>query len=296
MASHINPVIMANRGATRLAIAFLWLAGGGLGLASAEDVPLPEPRPSVWTEPHTFREAAGPDFDSAHVTSAPTECDQRLGAIAAIEPVPRLIGPDSCGGEDMVRLDAVTRPGGAYIALKPAPVLRCAFAESVAVWLRNEAAPRVEKLGATLSAVETYDSYECRGRNRVPGAKLSEHAKGNAVDLRSFILTDGRVVTLTDVTVAKDFRDELRESACRRFSTVLGPGSDSAHETHIHVDLIERRGGYRMCQWDVRTPPPKEVAAGVPLPTPRPNIDRSAASQKSDFCQTKQNGARGRRF
>jgi hypothetical protein len=155
-------------------------------------------------EPHTFREAAGPDFDSAHVTNAPTECDQRLRAIAAIEPVPRLIGPDARGGE---------------------------------------------------------------------------HGKGNAVDLRSFILADGRVVTLTDVTVAKDFRDGLRDSVCHRFTTVLGPGSDSAHESHIHVDLIERRG-YRMCQWDVRTPPPKEVAAGVPLPAPRPSIDRSTASRK----------------
>jgi len=280
MASQINPVITANKGATRLALAFLWLTGAGFGCASAEDVPLPIPRPSVWIEPHTFREAAGPDFDSAHVTSAPTECDQRLRAIAAIEPVPRLIGPDACGGADMVRLDAVTWPGGAHIVLKPAPVLRCPFAESVASWLRDDVAPRVEKLGATLRAVETYDAYECRGRNRVPGAKLSEHGKGNAVDLRSFVLTNGRVVTLTDVTVEKDFRDELRESACHRFTTVLGPGSDSAHESHIHVDLIERRGGYRMCQWDVRTPPPKEVAAGVPLPTPRPNIDRSTASRK----------------
>ena len=280
MASRINPRITAKRGATRLAMAFLWLAALDLGLATAEEVPLPKPRPSIWIEPHTFREAAGPDFDSTQVTSAPTECDQRIRAIAAIEPMPRLIGPESCGGEDMVRLDAVTRSGGVRIDLKPAPVLRCMFAESVAAWLRDEVAPRVEKLGAALRAVETYDSYECRGRNRVPGAKLSEHGKGNAVDLRSFILADGRVVALTDVSVAKDFRDELRESACHRFTTVLGPGSDSAHESHIHVDLIERRGGYRMCQWDVRTPPPKEVAAEVPLPTPRPNIDSSTPSRK----------------
>ena len=280
MASRINARIKAKGGATRLAMAFLWLAGLDLGLATAEEVPLPKPRPSIWIEPHTFREAAGPDFDSTQVTSAPTECDQRIRAIAAIEPMPRLIGPESCGGEDMVRLDAVTRSGGVRIDLKPAPVLRCTFAESVAAWLRDEVAPRVEKLGAALRAVETYDAYECRGRNRVPGAKLSEHGKGNAVDLRAFILADGRVVALTDVSVAKDFRDELRESACHRFTTVLGPGSDSAHESHVHVDLIERRGGYRMCQWDVRTPPPKEVAAGVPLPTPRPNIDSSTASRK----------------
>src|SRR5215468_7107703 len=93
MASQINPVITANKGAARLALAFLWLTGAGFGCASAEDVPLPKSRPSVWMEPHTFREAAGPDFDSAHVTSAPTECDQRLRAIAAIEPVPRADRP-----------------------------------------------------------------------------------------------------------------------------------------------------------------------------------------------------------
>jgi hypothetical protein len=116
------------------------------------------------------------------------------------------------------------------------------------------------------------DDFECRGRNRGAGAKLSEHGKGNAVDLSSFTLADGRVLGLTDVKVAKDFRDEIRDSACRRFTTVLGPGSDSHHEGHIHLDLIERQHGFRMCQWDVRTPPPAEVVARVPLPIPRPSM------------------------
>jgi hypothetical protein len=256
-----------------LLIIFLSLGGAGGVPAMAEDIPLPRARPQVWVGPHTFREAAGPDFNSAEVTSALTECDQRLQAIATIELLPRLIGPDACGGGDMVRLQSVLRTGGGRIELKPAPVLRCAFAESVAGWLRDEAAPHVDKLGAALRAVETYDDFECRGRNRVGGAKLSEHGKGNAVDLGAFILSDGRVLSLTDVKVAKDFRDELRESACHRFTTVLGPGSDSYHESHIHLDLIERRQGFRMCQWDVRTPAPAEVvSAGVPLPTPRPAI------------------------
>jgi hypothetical protein len=171
----------------------------------------------------------------------------------------------------MVRLSAALRPDGTRIELKPAPVLRCSFAESLAGWLRDEAAPLVGKLGADLRSVQTYDDFECRGRNRVVGAKLSEHGKGNAVDLRAFTLSDGRALTLTDVTVAKDFRNEVRESACHRFTTVLGPGSDSHHEGHIHLDLIDRHHGYRMCQWDVREPP-AEVAVRVPIPVPRPSI------------------------
>jgi hypothetical protein len=265
----------------RFFMALLWLAGAGGGIAFAENVPLPKPRPLMWIGPQTFRETAGPDFDSADVTSSPTECDDRLGKIAVMEPMPRLIGPDACGGGDMVRLNAVLLAAGARIELKPAPVLRCAFAESLASWLRDEASPRAEKLGAALRTIETYDDFECRGRNRVAGAKLSEHGKGNAVDVRSFILADGRALGLTDVSVAKEFRDDIRDSACHRFTTVLGPGSDSNHESHIHLDLADRRQGYRICQWDVRMPPAADIAGHVPLPLPRPvSADEPAHARK----------------
>jgi hypothetical protein len=256
----------------RLLFALLWLAGAGGGIAVAEEVPLPRPRPEIWIDPQSFREAAGPDFDSAGVTSEPTECDKRILAIAVVEPLPRLVGPGACGGSDMLRLAAALRPDGTRIEIKPAPVLRCEFAESVAAWLRDEAAPRVDKLGAPLRTVETFDDFECRGRNRAAGAKLSEHGKGNAVDVRSFVLADGRSIGLTDISVAKDFREEIRDSACHRFTTVLGPGADAQHESHIHLDLIERAQGYRMCQWDVREPAKTEVAAQVPLPPPRPPV------------------------
>ena len=256
----------------RLLFVLLWLAGAGSGIASAGEVPLPRPRPPLWIEPQSFREAAGPDFNSADVSSEPTECDKRILTIAVVVPLPRLIGPGACGGGDMLRLAAALRSDGARIEIRPAPVLRCEFAESVATWLRDEVAPHVDKLGAPLRLVETYDDFECRGRNRVAGAKLSEHGKGNAVDLRSFVLTDGRSIGLTDNSVSKEFRDEIRDSACHRFTTVLGPGADAQHESHIHLDLIERTRGYRMCQWDVREPPKTEVAAQVPLPPPRPAV------------------------
>jgi Extensin-like protein C-terminus len=55
--------------------------------------------------------------------------------------------------------------------------------------------------------------------------------------------------------------------------TVLGPGSDGYHEDHVHVDLAERRNGYRICEWDVREPAEASAAVladTVPLPRPRP--------------------------
>ena len=264
----------------RQLLALLGLMGLGGGIACAEPAPLPRPRPApppAWAEPHSFREAAGPDFNSAAVTAKLTDCDERLAKVAAIEPMPRLVGPDACGGGDIVRLDSVSFAGQAPIELRPAPYLRCAMAESLTAWLHDEAAPRAAALGAALRSVETYDDFECRGRNRVNGAKMSEHGKGNAIDVRAFTLANGRLVTLTDMTVAKDVREDLRKSACARFTTVLGPGSDGQHEAHIHLDLAERHNGYRICQWDVREPPkPAEVASAaanhVPLPIPRPAI------------------------
>ena len=34
---------------------------------------------------------------------------------------------------------------------------------------------------------------------------------------------------------------KIREIACARFSTVLGPGADASHKTHLHVDLQDHR-------------------------------------------------------
>jgi hypothetical protein len=120
--------------------------------------------------------------------------------------------------------------------------------------------------------LENYDSFECRGRNRVVGAKVSEHGLANALDIKSLKLADGTIVGLTDVRVPKEFRVGLRQSACARFMTVLGPGSDGNHESHIHVDLAERHNGYRLCQWDVREPALEVAVDEVPLPRPRPTI------------------------
>ena len=152
------------------------------------------------------------------------------------------------------------------------------MAEQFTAWINDDAAPRVSAIGATLRSIENYDDYECRGRNRVFGARTSEHGKGNAIDVRSFMFADGRVIGMTDMSAPKDLRDGLRASACQRFTTVLGPGSDGYHEGHIHLDLAERRHGYRICEWDVRVPPPPaEIASvAVPLPVPRPLIPEAA--------------------
>ncbi len=277
----------------RLAALFCIAMGSGVSPALADDVPLPRSKPAIpavaapWREPLSFREAAGAHFQTAAVTSEPSDCRQRLEKTAKLRPLPRLMGPGACGGEDMVELEAVLIDKGRRIDIKPAPMLRCEMAEQLALWVRDDIAARVAKSGLTLASVETYDDFSCRGRNRVFGAKLSEHGKGNAVDIRSITFTDKKSVLLTDKTFAKDVRTDLRASACGRFTTVLGPSSDGYHEEHIHVDLARRNGGFRMCQWAVLEPPPpppppKPAEAAKVDPKPDAKVDAKPEPQTDD--------------
>jgi hypothetical protein len=220
-------------------------------IASAEQVPLPRPRP--------------PGLASI-TPPEPSACQLELASRAVFAALPPLVGPGNCGAPDVVRLDAVIMPDETHVVLQPPPTLRCSMAGAVADWVRAELGPQAAEMGAPLKAIENYDSYDCRGMNRVAGAKLSEHGKANAIDVRSFTLADGRTIHPTDTAVAREFRERMRASACARFITVLGPGSDGYHEEHVHVDLAERHGGYRICHWEIREP----AVADVPLPRPRP--------------------------
>jgi hypothetical protein len=257
-------------------------------IAAAQTVPLPRPRPfnaagDVLTPTLPAKPPATAVAPTAKPEAPPSACRLRLTPELAIAPsLPPIEGPGECGASDLVRLEAIVLADASRITVNPPATLRCTMAEVVASFVRADVAPLALELGATLRALQNYDSYDCRGRNRVVGARTSEHGKGNALDLRGLTLANGKYIELTDPQVAHAFRDKLRKNTCARFTTVLGPGSDGYHENHIHMDLAERRSGYRMCHWDVRDPEPAAAApalasagatSAVPLPPPRPKIE-----------------------
>jgi hypothetical protein len=274
--------------------------------------PAPVALPQEFAPPQEAYAAFPEEPAAAATPSAPSACQVRLAKIAVFQPLPMLVGPGECGAVDAVHLDAVILPDQSKVAVTPAGVLRCPMAEELSHWVREDVAPTATKLGSPLRVLDNFDSYECRGRNRVRGATLSEHGRADAIDVRLFKLADGRSLTLTDMTVDKAWRETIKASVCARFSTVLGPGSDGNHEEHIHLDLAERRNNYKLCEWDVRVPPPPPpppvaqaedaappaeaaVTAGdddtalipldmVPLPRPRPKLaeDASVRAKKSD--------------
>jgi hypothetical protein len=72
-------------------------------------------------------------------------------------------------------------------------------------------------------------------------------------------------------------RESVLHSVCARFSTVLGPGSDGYHEDHIHLDLMQRRNNYKICQWDVLDPLP-HIAPLLPAERPEEAPPREPAA------------------
>ena len=253
-------------------------------------VPLPKPRPAEAPakQPDTPAEAkpapAEPGQPAAPAVSAPpppSACRLALTEEIAIAPsIPDIHGPGGCGGEDLVRLEAVVLADGHKVAVTPPATLRCPMASAIADWIRTDVTSLAAGLGTEPVVLDNFDSYECRGFNRIPGAHLSEHGRANALDVRAIKLADGRSISLTDRTVSRDLRETVLHSVCARFMTVLGPGSDWYHEDHIHLDLMERHNNYKICQWNVWDPLP-QVAPLLPAARPEEAPAREVGA-KSD--------------
>jgi hypothetical protein len=221
-------------------------------------VPYPpeRPRPPVpqTASPEPKKPApTGPVFTPAdHPPPVDLACHERLQSLAVFKPLPPIEGPGGCGVPDAVELQAVQTTSGKRIEITPHAIVGCPMAEAFARWVRDEVDGIVRNVAGPLTGVRIAGSFECRGRNRVVGGRISQHGFGNAIDIGAVVVERGKALVLTDPAVDKELRNQVRGVACERFTTVLGPGSDGAHESHIHLDILQRRSGYRMCQWDVR--------------------------------------------
>ena len=228
--------------------------------------------------------ASLPEKEAAKA-AAPTDCDAQLAKVAGFRPLGTLVAPGECGAPDAVLLESLLMADGTKVTITPPATLRCAMAAEVAQWVRDDVAPAAMKLGAPLRGIENLGSYECRGRDRVRGATLSEHGRANALDVHAFKLANGMRIVLADPRAPVDFRNAIRQAACARFATVLGPGSDAEHAEHVHLDLAPRRNNYKICEWDVRVPAAVGCRAEgtpiapdeVPLPRPRPVVANASS-------------------
>lgn len=131
--------------------------------------------------------------------------------------------------------------------------LNCSVTQPLYDWVSAVVQPAAQAtFGENVTAINVAGSYSCRARNGKRGARMSEHGFGNAIDVASFTLADGRKITVKQGWRGDDderaFLREIRKDACAEFMTVLGPGSDSHHSDHFHLDLASRRSGKAYCK------------------------------------------------
>lgn len=138
-------------------------------------------------------------------------------------------------------------------AVTPQATLACPIVSALDQWVGIAVQPAAMRwFGQPVAEIKQISAYSCRGMNGNPRARISEHAFGNALDIAAFVLADGRKVTVKDgwkgLPEEQGFLRDVQLAACDQFNTVLAPGSNRFHYDHIHVDLMRRSSGRRICQ------------------------------------------------
>jgi len=153
----------------------------------------------------------------------------------------------TCGAPQVVRY----KKGPTGIRIKGSPPVTCALALALSRFepIVQEEAQRV--FGEKVVRIEHIGTYNCREMADYPGW-VSEHSYANGIDIRRFVLENGRVVDVlghygdgASATTDADTRF-LRAVATRAFtenafSVVLTPAFDRLHRNHLHLDMAPYR-------------------------------------------------------
>lgn len=216
--------------------------------AQPEEKPAPQPE-----EQTNGQQMQGPPRPPLTIASEPDDqhqaCLKALTAIGAtFKEIARIDDGNGCGIDKPIALSSPL-PG---IEFKPEGKMRCEAALALAQWMKESVIPSAAALdNGKIVTINQASTYVCRLRNNASTGKISEHARGNAIDVASFTFENGKTIAIEprreDPTLTGAFQRAASASACLYFTTVLDPESDAAHETHFHLDVIERNGGFRYC-------------------------------------------------
>ncbi len=177
-----------------------------------------------------------PDDNSCAALIAPFEAD--------FTALPAILEKEVCGSPAPVLLAALGK--SRRMLIKPAATINCQLTAALAKWEDQVVQPAAMRHFAQgVKQIRQWASYVCRSRNNRPGARISEHALANALDVAAFTLDDGSVVSVGAGWIAGGaeaaFLRDVHGGSCKIFGTVLGPDANALHKDHFHLDL--GRGG-----------------------------------------------------
>lgn len=201
-------------------------------------------------KPATDAPPMSPRFD-APMPASEIACRRelkRMGVLFADKP--RIYDGPSCGIDYPVSLTGLS----GNISVSPAVTLNCETTLAFAKWVKNELAPSARARYLTgIGSIQPMGGYSCRRMNnsRQRYNPMSEHARGNAIDIGRFTLKNGHEIDVRQKGFfafrEKGLLKAVRTDSCKYFNTVLGPGSNPEHWNHFHFDLRDRASGNRYC-------------------------------------------------
>lgn len=225
--------------------------------AKREDT-APQPAYVPPEKARTSPEPGAPEVPPMDVTPAETveaaaavadaaACEAELKERGAQFTVGRTIAEGDCG---VLRPVTLTRLSSG-VEVAPDTVFLCRTALALDIWAAEgvAAAAKAEFPERTVTRIDHASTYSCRAR--ASESRISEHSRGSAIDIAGFELSDGTKlpVEATEPGTAQDrFAAAVRRAACGPFRTVLGPGTDSDHGTHLHLDIAARNNGSTYCR------------------------------------------------
>ena len=183
---------------------------------------------------------------------------------AYIQQVKEINGRGACGIDRPLKVSAFS---DGRVSIGPTATLGCPMTAAIEGWMQTIVQPAaIAWFGMPIVELKQMGTYSCRTRNNVHGARLSEHAFGNALDISGFKLANGESVTvkrdfLRGPPEAQGFLREVFAGACAQFKTVLGPGA-RYHGDHFHLDLAHHNaaGTSRYCKPTPTVPVPRRPA------------------------------------
>ncbi|WP_084704863.1 extensin-like domain-containing protein [Beijerinckia mobilis] len=186
-------------------------------------------------------------------------------------------GPSVCGLDYPFKVTALQN--GA-VAFNSPHTIDCPMIALLDEWLAEVVQPLAQAtFGVPVAGLNGMGAYSCRGMNNQAGARISEHAFGNAMDIGGFRLADGRTISVQHDWTQGDaptraFLLGVQAGACSRFTTVLAPGSNIFHYNHIHLDLAMHgntsTGPRRICK---PAPPSMQAPTQKDNLPPAPDIE-----------------------
>lgn len=132
------------------------------------------------------------------------------------------------------------------VVLSMPSTMDCTTAKALQRWIKTGARRSVGNYGGGVYGLRVVAHYACRTRNNQPGAKISEHGRGRAIDIAGI-----RLKNRDELSVLKDWGRgkrgrmlrQMHRAACGPFGTVLGPQANRFHRDHFHFDTARYRSG-----------------------------------------------------